>query len=366
MRVLLVCDYFLKYTSSYAIALRGQRHDVAVLCRDHAGEFGGDAEERAATLLSLRNAGCLVIEVPGRLRSLASVPDLIGLRKAVAAWEPEIVHVQDNHDPRLALLTGAAPHVLTIHDPTPHLGTHGVQGLRHLFREMWLRRADLVIVHGDELRRRFIAAHDKQRRVEIVPHGADPFPAPLPVPPEPNVVLFGRLEVYKGVGVLLDAMARVWRHRPEVKLTIVGTGPEARLVPNDSRIAFFNGYLPESGVDDLFVRASLAVLPYLEASQSGAGVESLRRGVPTIVTNTGSLPELVHDERLITEPGDAEGLARSIAAALDHDVLFRALVLEHVRSFFAWETIARRTASLYSQVAGSGPRERPLPRLAES
>jgi hypothetical protein len=46
MRVLVVCDWFLKYATSQSAALRRAGMDVFLLCRDHASEFGGSSEER--------------------------------------------------------------------------------------------------------------------------------------------------------------------------------------------------------------------------------------------------------------------------------------------------------------------------------
>ncbi len=100
---------------------------------------------------------------------------------------------------------------------------------------------------------------------------------PLPRPESPSVLLFGRLEQYKGVEVLVEAMRLVWERRPDVRLVVAGEGQAARLVPDDPRISLIPRYVPEREVDALLADASLVVLPYTQASQSGVGVMAIAR-----------------------------------------------------------------------------------------
>ena len=67
VRVVLTCDWFLKYASAQSAALARAGADVLLLCRTHAHEFGGDATERGRTLERAREAGVSVVEIPGRI-----------------------------------------------------------------------------------------------------------------------------------------------------------------------------------------------------------------------------------------------------------------------------------------------------------
>ena len=64
------------------------------------------------------------------------------------------------------------------------------------------------------------------------------------------MLLFGRLEQYKGVEVLVEAMRFVWERHPEVRLVVAGAGEAALLVPDDRRISLIPRYIPEKEVDD--------------------------------------------------------------------------------------------------------------------
>ncbi len=64
-RVLLVCDWFLRYVAPFAEALRRADVEVALLCRDHASEFQGNRGERQSLLDRLLAGGVSLIEMPG-------------------------------------------------------------------------------------------------------------------------------------------------------------------------------------------------------------------------------------------------------------------------------------------------------------
>ena len=68
MRILIVCDFLFKYGAQQARALAQSDHDVAMLCRSHALEFGGADTERDQCVESLEREGIQMLAVPGRVR----------------------------------------------------------------------------------------------------------------------------------------------------------------------------------------------------------------------------------------------------------------------------------------------------------
>jgi glycosyltransferase involved in cell wall biosynthesis len=344
-RVLLVCDWFLRYVVPFAEALRRDGVEVAVLCRDHAYEFEQNHAERQALLDRLLRAGVVVIEMSGRNTSFS--------RRAWSAaaeargWHADLVHAQSEIlDPRMLLAVGRSPLVLMVHDPRPHLGAKAHALHHRVLQALWRRRADLVLVHGERLRH----AVRPGRSVRVLPHGMTPRSSAMPAPAERAILLFGRLEYYKGVRLLLEAMALVWEERAEVRLIIAGKGPEACEIRQDPRIDLIGRYIPEEDLDELFARASVVVLPYLDASQSGVGLLALGRGIPLVVTDVGDLPDLVADESCVARRGDAVSLADALLAHLDHDDAFRAAVLDRARASFGWDAVAVRARGLYDEL----------------
>jgi glycosyltransferase involved in cell wall biosynthesis len=350
VRVLVACDWFLKYAASQASALARAGADVELLCRTHALEFGGNRAERAALLDTLDGVRCR--ELPGRISSPASLPETVSMRRAIRAWRPDLVHAHDNADPRLLAIVSGFPRVMTVHDPEPHPGQPALSRLEKLVRRRWLIGADALVIHGARLAEE-IPDWMRARSTWSVPHGADVAPAPLPVPSERTVLLFGRLEPYKGVGVLARAMERVWTERPETTLLVAGIGPAASDVPDDPRVELRNEYVPEEELDALFGFATMVVLPYVQASQSGVAALALGRGIPTVVSDAGSLPEVALDDSFVARAGDETALADAILAHLDHGQDLRARVLEFAQARLSWDACATKSLELYESVLAS-------------
>ena len=362
MRVLIVCDFLLKYGSEQARALARAGHDVTILCRSHALEFGGAAAERDQCVESLEREGIQMLAVPGRVRSISAVPKLLQIRRALRQWDPDVVHVHENHDPRLLALTTGYPTVLTVHDPLGHPGAPELTRWENRAFRHWFRRAERFVVHGEALAEELAPIVDGAPMV-VIPHGVWPRSEPLAPPQSPSVLLFGRLEEYKGVEVLVAAMGLVWERRPEVKLVVAGAGAAARHVPDKPRVSLIARYISEREVDALLAQASLVALPYTQASQSGVGTLAIAAGVPVVVSDLGALPQLAHEPSFVFEAGNPRALAETIVRRLDHGPEVRSAVLRHAQTHFSWDYAAQLTTELYRELVAqvTPPGASPLP-----
>jgi glycosyltransferase involved in cell wall biosynthesis len=350
MRILIVCDFLLKYGSQQALSLARAGHEVGLLCRTHALEFGGSAAERDELFDRLRRERVSIFPVPGRVRSMSAVPLMLRIRRDLRQWRPDIVHVHENHDPRLLALTAGYRTVLTVHDPLGHPGAPALtRGEAWAFRR-WFRRADWFVVHGEALVEE-LAPLVGRERIIVIPHGTTPRSEPLAPPAARSVLLFGRLEPYKGIEVLVAAMRLVWDDRPDVALVVAGEGQAAPLVPADPRISLLARYIPEEEVAALLAGASVVALPYTQASQSGVGLQAVAAGIPVVVSDLGALPELALDPSYIAGAGDAAALAEAIRRHVDDGMEVRRAVLERARVRFSWSQVAQATARLYTQIA---------------
>ncbi len=351
MRIVIACEWFLKLVvDGQARALRERGHEVLVLTRSDASEFGGDANEKGALLDGLEGIGVHVAMVDGRRFDASGLANAVGARGRVRDFAPDVAIVHENADPRLLVALAGVPTIYVFHDPEPHPGGAAPRKPERAVRSLWLRRADRIVVHGPELIPS-VASRLQQKTVALA-HGIDVSNTPLPVPPVPTVLLFGKLEPWKGVPVLLEAMRLVWRDNPDVRLLIAGDGPAADQIPSsDSRIEFRRGYVPEVALERLFNEATVGVLPYLQIAQSGVGSSLVARGVPIVVTRTGALSDLVHDSRYVAEVSDAKSLATALGFALSRPDGERATVLAHAQSHLSWRRVAEGYEKLAEQVA---------------
>lgn len=100
--------------------------------------------------------------------------------------------------------------VLTVHDTQPLNGARG--GLQTAGFGHMLASADRLIVHRIEAKQELVNRGITDQHIEVIPHG------PLPISEaEPElrdkdrwrIVLFGRLQHYKGVDLAFEAMDRI-------------------------------------------------------------------------------------------------------------------------------------------------------------
>ena len=158
-----------------------------------------------------------------------------------------------------------------------------------------------------------------------------PAPTRLPNPPTPTRLLFfGIVRPYKGLDVLLRALAQA---PADVTLMVAGefwadTTEMDNLIGElglANRVALRPGYVPADEIPALFGAADALVMPYREATASQNALLAFAHGVPVITTTAGALAEPVRDgvDGLTCAPGDTEDLLRVLKEFSDPQVARR-------------------------------------------
>jgi glycosyltransferase involved in cell wall biosynthesis len=134
-----------------------------------------------------------------------------------------------------------------------------------------------------------------------------------------RLLFFGIVRPYKGLDVLLRALAR---GPGDVRLTVAGefwggTDETSRLVTElglDDRVELRPGYVPAADVPGLFAGADALVLPYRSATSTQNAWLGFEHGLPVIATRAGALADHVRDgvDGLLCAPGDDTALAAAI------------------------------------------------------
>lgn len=355
-RVLLACDWFVKYTAGLAGGLADLGCEVVLLTRDHDKEFGDEPGAMQSFVKETLEGKAIHLEMGGRVRDPSRLGDLARLRGYCRRWEPEVVHVQEHlgNDMRLAAIAGLAQrrYALTVHDPVPHPGAREASAPIRVLERALRRRAHLVFVHSQALADELVVAGDVPGPIEVVPHGIGEVKM-TKLPERPALLFFGRILHYKGLDTLLDAMPLVWAQRPDVTLTVAGAG----YVPTheslaDSRVTLRAEHVPDAAVSTLFGEATCVVLPYRQASQSGVGSEAKRHGRAIVATAVGGLPELVTPDcgRLVP-PEDAQALAGAIMEVVDTPGLAAEMSRRAAASVedADWRRVAAKTIEAYQR-----------------
>jgi glycosyltransferase involved in cell wall biosynthesis len=150
-------------------------------------------------------------------------------------------------------------------------------------------------------------------------------------PDQPVLICLGRLTDEKGHAVLLQALARIRREFPRVRLLIVGKGHLRRELEKLTRalrlddIVTFTGYRDD--VSALLSAATVAVHPSLTDAAPFTNIECLRFGVPVISTEVGGISEVIRDGEtgILVPRNDVPALAEAVCRALRDPKALRAL-----------------------------------------
>lgn len=175
------------------------------------------------------------------------------------------------------------------------------------------------------------------------------------------ILFFGFIRAYKGLDLLLEAMADERIKQLNIKLIVAGEFYEdskpymdtvSRLGLTDS-VEFHSSFIPKDEVKYYFCASDMVVQPYRNATQSGITQIAYHFGKPMLVTNVGGLPEIVSDG-VVGYVTDTE--ARAIATALytfyteGKEQVFSANVI-HEKERFTWDTFIKGIMNLYEKLS---------------
>ena len=127
------------------------------------------------------------------------------------------------------------------------------------------------------------------------------------------------------------------------------------MITDRESFEIINEFIPDEEIAQLFQRAKLVVLPYIEASQSGIIAIAYAFKKPVIVSSVGSIPEVVDHGKtgLLVPPGDAKALAEAIIELLKDDRLREEMgnnAFAKMEQELSWDKIAEKTLQVYKQV----------------
>jgi glycosyltransferase involved in cell wall biosynthesis len=123
-------------------------------------------------------------------------------------------------------------------------------------------------------------------------------------------------------------------------------------------VRWLTRFVSDGEILALMRRASLLVLPYREADQSGVAFAAIGAGLPLLLSDVGGFPELAASGAALTFPdGDAGALRAELRRLLaDGESLARMARrgLEAAEHTYCWDAIARRTLAVYETALARG------------
>lgn len=363
LRISLISLHYAEYSARLAVEL-ARAHEVEL----HLSAYNAGHELSPILKERLSQAGVLV-HLHRRPVRKAALADGWRLARAILSFRPDVVHAQEAAPWTLlvAWMLGVRlhPFALTVHDPRPHSGADMTARQRGRWPTERLRgNADALIVHGDSLVSDLgTILPSSVGRTHSVAHGVlgDFDGMAGPASADAGFLFFGRIQAYKGLGVLLDAADILHAKGLNPLIRVAGTGPD--LEGHRERIAAMSNvvlderFVPVEEVPELFASAGATVMPYTDATQSGVAAYALAAGRPVIVSRVGAMTEIVKHggNGLVVQPRDAAGLANAMERLMSEPGLLARLsagALETARTVLAWPVCAAKTVGVYDAAIG--------------
>ena len=291
---------------------------------------------------------------------------LVGLIRLVAAsWREraDIVHFQWAVLPvfdalAICVLRLRSKVVLTVHDTVPFNGQR-ISFLQNFGFDLPIRAANTIIVHTTAARDALIARGTTGDKVHIVPHGPLSISVPVPARRSSAVgnrfvfTLFGQLKPYKGLDVLVEAIALVRQSiRSHARFIVAGAAfmdmaPIVAAVRNKGLgdvVELRVGRLTEQQMAKLFQETDCFLFPYRQIDASGVFFLTAPMKKWIIASSVGAFADYVADGKTgtLVPPADSAALAEAIADTLEHEPVPAAAL-----SPPSWDEIGSMTLDIY-------------------
>jgi glycosyltransferase involved in cell wall biosynthesis len=346
-------------------------HELARALASDANRPGGDElailtvswKDRAPAALARELPGVHIIDRRIPVRPLTWTWNRLG-------WPPvewlagaaDVIHGQTP----LLIPASHAAQVITIHDlDFLHHPERVTAEMRRDFPRLVRRhaaRADHVIVSSQYAAGEVAGRLDvPPERISVCSPGAPSWAAEIAryratTPGESHVLFVGTLEPRKNISGLLDAFSRLRARRPDAGTLVLAGGvtPAARpwidraRAPDLADHVQMRGYVPDGERRLLYRDARMVVLPSFEEGFGLPVLEAMACGVPVVVSNRGSLPEVAGAAATPIDPEDVDALANEMERLLDREAARLAVSRGLAQaSRFTWEACARAARDAY-------------------
>lgn len=286
------------------------------------------------------------------------------LMKIINRERPDVIHILFEDillSTTILFLKNKYPVVFTDHDPSFHEGERFFSKFNHGLAKVITRKSDAIIVHGERMKEILVNANVPKDNIFCIPHGEYSYYTQWEnerINEEKAVLFFGRVEEYKGIRYLIEAEPLITARVPKSKIIVAGSGnfeQYKKLILNIDNFEIHNRFIPDEEVADFFKRASVVVLPYIDGTQTGVIPIAYSFKKPVVVTDVGSIPEVVDNGKTgyVVPSKDPVSLANAIIKILTDDRLRAEMgenAFQKTKNEMSWENISKNTIEIYKTV----------------
>ncbi len=168
-------------------------------------------------------------------------------------------------------------------------------------------------------------------------------------PEDKIIIFFGFIRHYKGLDILLNAMASSTIKEANIKLMIVGefyedAQPYLDLINElgiKDNIILYTHFVPDNEVKKYVCSADFIIQPYRNATQSGVTPLAYHFGIPMLVTNVGALADTVPNGKVgvVVEP-NAAAITNGIITLYKNGSHSYSHQINEEKKKYSWEQMA--------------------------
>lgn len=228
-----------------------------------------------------------------------------------------------------------------------------------------VRRASVVTVVSEAMKKELSKQIGDVNNVEVAPMGVDlksTFKVDLDATRTPRqIISVGRLIESKGVKYLIKALPGLVQRFPDVRLVIVGDGPDRK---NLEAIAdelcvgahcVFKGRLSQKELPYLYRSSSVFVAPFLQEGLGLVCVEALGCGCSVVVSDIPAIRDILeHSDNVHLVPTqNSEAIAQAITKVFDSQDTGPISVERsqlRLRDRFSWESVTENYSQILNRV----------------
>lgn len=285
-----------------------------------------------------------------------SLKKIIAINRFIKKINPDIIYIFTHHATSIpiSILVKKYNVIYQVHDPVPHLGVGRINGfIISLQLKIYAKVAKKLVVAGNAVKKQVLDnCTVNESKIEVIPFAVlDNFinDEIKPIEEKIDLLFYGRIEPYKGVDVLIEALDKL-KIKPITY--IVGKGDILEIYPNVKSIPENVHLLGFVENDELirYIKACKAiVLPYHEATGTMTVCQAFYYGKPVIASDVGVLPEYVQDGGLIFEHGQPNQLANEIEDLLADEEL-QAKLSENARNIYEKNFTMRNACEMHQKM----------------
>jgi len=173
------------------------------------------------------------------------------------------------------------------------------------------------------------------------------------------ILFFGLIRAYKGLDMLLEAIARPEVQNLQVKLIIAGEFYDKKekyisIIQKhkiENSVIVEDHFIPNDKVALYMSAADVLVQPYRHATQSGVTPLAMHFNLPMIVTDVGGLTEMVLDGKtgLVVQP-TADQIADGLIEYFKYGKEYFQVNIPDFKKQFSWNHMYQGILSLYRKL----------------